>query len=172
MAAPERSIEPVVRAVDLLEHDAELRQRWQRRFSHLFVDEFQDVDAAQLRLVRILAEPQQNLFVVGDDDQTIYAWRLANVRRILGFSELYPDAQRVQVRVPEDLTRLIAVKGSVTLDGVSLTVNAVRGTSVEVMLIPHTLSVTTLGGLRPARELNLEVDLLARYVERCLAARA
>ena len=80
--------------------------------------------------------------------------------------------QRVQVRVPEDLAHLIAVKGSVTLDGVSLTVNAVRGTAVEVMLIPHTLQVTTLGGLRPARELNLEVDLLARYVERCLAARA
>jgi DNA helicase-2/ATP-dependent DNA helicase PcrA len=65
---------------DLLEQDAALRARWQGRFSHLAVDEFQDVDAAQLRLVRILAEPEQNLFVVGDDDQTIYAWRLADVR--------------------------------------------------------------------------------------------
>jgi DNA helicase-2/ATP-dependent DNA helicase PcrA len=44
------------------------------------VDEFQDVDAAQLRMVRILAEPERNLFVVGDDDQTIYAWRLAEVK--------------------------------------------------------------------------------------------
>jgi DNA helicase-2/ATP-dependent DNA helicase PcrA len=87
----------VVRAVDLLERDPELRDRWQGRFSHLAVDEFQDVDAAQLRLVRILAEPEQNLFVVGDDDQTIYAWRLADVRRILGFSELYPGARRVQL---------------------------------------------------------------------------
>jgi len=87
----------VVRAVDLLERDAALRQRWQARFSHLAVDEFQDVDAAQLRLVRILAEPEQNLFVVGDDDQTIYAWRLADVRRMLGFSELYPSARRVQL---------------------------------------------------------------------------
>lgn len=87
----------VVRAVDRLERNAELRGRWQARFTHLAVDEFQDVDAAQLRLVRILAEPQQNLFVVGDDDQTIYAWRLADVRRILGFSELYPDARRVQL---------------------------------------------------------------------------
>ena len=58
---------------------------WQARFSHLLVDEFQDVDAAQLRLVRILAEPEDNLMVVGDDDQTIYAWRLADVRRILDF---------------------------------------------------------------------------------------
>jgi DNA helicase-2/ATP-dependent DNA helicase PcrA len=87
----------VVRAVDLLERDSALRRRWQARFSHLAVDEFQDVDAAQLRLVRILAEPEQNLFVVGDDDQTIYAWRLADVRRILGFSELYPGARRVQL---------------------------------------------------------------------------
>jgi DNA helicase-2/ATP-dependent DNA helicase PcrA len=87
----------VVRAVQLLERDAALRARWQGRFSHVAVDEFQDVDAAQLRMVRILAEPERNLFVVGDDDQTIYAWRLADVRRILGFSELYPDARRVQL---------------------------------------------------------------------------
>ncbi len=69
----------VVDAADRLEADSALRRRWQGRFSHLCVDEFQDVDAAQLRLVRILAEPEQNLFVVGDDDQTIYAWRLADV---------------------------------------------------------------------------------------------
>ena len=87
----------VVRAVERLEHDPALRGRGQARFSHLAVDEFQDVDAAQLRLVRILAEPEQNLFVVGDDDQTIYAWRLADVRRILGFSTLYPGARRVQL---------------------------------------------------------------------------
>lgn len=87
----------VVNAVDLLEGNPPLRRRWQARFSHLAVDEFQDVDAAQLRLVRILAEPEKNLFVVGDDDQTIYAWRLADVRRILGFSELYPGATRVQL---------------------------------------------------------------------------
>ena len=76
-----------MRACDLLETDARLRLRWQTRFSHVCVDEFQDVDAAQLRLVRLLAAPEDNLFVVGDDDQTIYAWRLADVRRILRFSE-------------------------------------------------------------------------------------
>jgi len=87
----------VVRAVDLLENDRVLCGRWQGRFSHLCVDEFQDVDAAQLRLVRVIAEPEQNLFVVGDDDQTIYAWRLADVRRILGFTNVYPRARRVQL---------------------------------------------------------------------------
>ncbi len=87
----------VVRACDLLETDARLRLRWQTRFSHVCVDEFQDVDAAQLRLVRLLAAPEDNLFVVGDDDQTIYAWRLADVRRILRFGTDYPAARRVML---------------------------------------------------------------------------
>ena len=87
----------VVRAGDLLETDPSLRLRWESRFSHVCVDEFQDVDAAQLRLVRLLASPEDNLFVVGDDDQTIYAWRLADVRRILRFSLDYPSARRVML---------------------------------------------------------------------------
>jgi len=87
----------VVRACDLLECDQRLRLRWQSRFLHVCVDEFQDVDAAQLRLVRLLAAPEDNLFVVGDDDQTIYAWRLADVRRILRFSLDYPAARRVML---------------------------------------------------------------------------
>ena len=87
----------VVRACELLETDPRLRLRWQSRFQHVCVDEFQDVDAAQLRLVRILAAPEDNLFVVGDDDQTIYAWRLADVRRILRFSTDYPIARRVML---------------------------------------------------------------------------
>lgn len=87
----------VVRACDLLETDAAVRARWQARFAHVCVDEFQDVDAAQLRLVRLLAAPEDNLFVVGDDDQTIYAWRLADVRRILRFGDDYPTARRVML---------------------------------------------------------------------------
>ena len=59
----------VVGAVAALEADPQLRGRWQARFSHLCVDEFQDVDAAQLRLIQLLAAPEDNLFVVGDDDQ-------------------------------------------------------------------------------------------------------
>ena len=107
----------VARASELLESDAYLRLRWQGRFSHVCVDEFQDVDAAQLRLVRCLAAPEDNLYVVGDDDQTIYAWRLADVRRILDFAVLYPAARRVQLAtnyrcpayVVEASSRLVAV---------------------------------------------------------------
>ena len=74
----------------------------------------------------------------------------------------------VTLEGPAALLRFVAEKGSVTLDGVSLTVNRVTGSRFEVMLIPHTLAVTTLGALAVARELNLEVDLVARYVARWL----
>jgi riboflavin synthase len=74
----------------------------------------------------------------------------------------------LQVRAPEDLARYIARKGSITIDGVSLTVNRVEGPLFEVFLIPHTLEVTTLSRLAPGARVNLEVDLIARYVERLL----
>jgi riboflavin synthase len=67
---------------------------------------------------------------------------------------------------PAPLARYIARKGSVTLDGVSLTVNSVEDVNFTINLIPHTLEVTTLGRLEPGVRLNLEIDLLARYVER------
>ena len=65
---------------------------------------------------------------------------------------------------PKDLVRYIARKGSICIDGVSLTVNRVKGRAFEVNLIPHTLKVTTLGRLAPGDAVNLEVDLVARYV--------
>jgi riboflavin synthase len=76
------------------------------------------------------------------------------------------DSRLLRVRAPSALARYIARKGSVCLDGVSLTVNRVEREQFEVNLIPHTLAVTTLGRLRPGARLNLEVDLIARYVER------
>ena len=72
----------------------------------------------------------------------------------------------LQVRAPHELARYIARKGSISIDGVSLTVNRVEGDAFEVQLIPHTLGVTTLGALRAGGKVNLEVDLIARYVER------
>jgi DNA helicase-2/ATP-dependent DNA helicase PcrA len=89
----------LARALAILRHDARMRARWQGRFRHVLVDEFQDVDPTQVELVGLLAEPERNLFVVGDDDQTIYAWRLADVRRILEFPDRYPDARRVVLEV-------------------------------------------------------------------------
>lgn len=76
------------------------------------------------------------------------------------------DSLRVNITVPSALARYIARKGSVTVDGVSLTVNEVSAATFGVNLIPHTQSVTTLGGLRVGTRLNLEIDTVARYVER------
>ena len=78
------------------------------------------------------------------------------------------DAWQVSVAPPAELLRFVAAKGSVALDGVSLTVNAVQGASFEVMLIPHTREVTNLARLAPGTELNMEIDLRARYVVRYL----
>ena len=80
--------------------------------------------------------------------------------------ELTPatDAQKLVVRAPDELLAFLAPKGSVVLDGVSLTINRVRGALLEIMLIPHTRNVTTLGSLTLGQRLNLEVDPIARHV--------
>jgi riboflavin synthase len=75
----------------------------------------------------------------------------------------------LEVRAPPELARYIARKASICVDGVSLTVNRVQASQFEVFLIPHTLEVTTLARLRPGARVNLEVDLIARYVERLLS---
>ena len=81
---------------------------------------------------------------------------------------LAPEGESVRMlfAVPKPLTRFIAEKGSVALDGISLTVNEVEGTTFGVNIIPHTLSVTTFGGLKPGAKANLEIDVIARYVAR------
>lgn len=76
---------------------------------------------------------------------------------------------RLEFEAPEGLARYIARKGSVSIDGVSLTVNEVQGPRFGVNLIPHTLEVTTLGRLEVGSRVNLEVDTLARYIERLMA---
>ena len=87
--------------------------------------------------------------------------------------DIIPDAlsQRIWFDAPEPLRRFIAVKGSVAVDGVSLTVNAVDAAGFAVNLIPHTLAQTTLGQLAEGAPVNLEIDPVARYVERLLEFR-
>jgi riboflavin synthase len=79
---------------------------------------------------------------------------------------------RIVIEAPADLARFIARKGSITVDGVSLTVNDVDGTRFGVNLIPHTLEVTTLHGLSPGSAVNLEIDQVARYVARLVQCQA
>ncbi|MCL4753425.1 MAG: riboflavin synthase [Myxococcales bacterium] len=91
---------------------------------------------------------------------------VAKVRSV----ESVGEAWRVWVEPPAELARFVAPKGSVTLDGTSLTVNGLQGDAFDVMLIPHTREVTNLGRLAAGVELNMEVDLVARYVLRYLDA--
>jgi len=82
------------------------------------------------------------------------------------------EGQRVWIDAPPDVLRLCVEKGSVTVEGVSLTVAELAEDAFAVALVPHTLAVTTLGRLAPGDEVNLEADVLAKYVERLLATRA
>jgi len=75
---------------------------------------------------------------------------------------------RFRMRAPDTLARYIAAKGSVCVDGISLTVNVVQGPEFELNIVPHTLVETTIGEFQPGRNFNLEVDIIARYLERLL----
>jgi riboflavin synthase len=77
-------------------------------------------------------------------------------------------AIQFRVRAPRELAKYISHKGSITVDGTSLTVNAVNGAEFELTIVPHTLAETIMADYRPGRKVNLEVDLLARYLERLL----
>jgi len=87
----------LVEPVRLFEADAELLDRYQQRFSFILVDEYQDTNQAQFRLLELLARNHGNLMVVGDDDQSIYGWRGADIRNILDFEQSFPEARVVRL---------------------------------------------------------------------------
>ena len=85
----------IFHTVALLEEHAEVRDQYGFRFRHILVDEYQDTNPAQFKILRLLTEKQQNLCVVGDDDQSIYAWRGADPTHILGFAKQFPAAKTI-----------------------------------------------------------------------------
>ena len=89
----------ILRSIERLDMDPLLLARWRGHCRELLVDEVQDVDRSQLRLALLLAAPANRIFLVGDDDQSIYGWRLADVRRILGLTEHLPGLRRVDLEV-------------------------------------------------------------------------
>jgi riboflavin synthase len=103
-------------------------------------------------------------------DGHLVSGHVDGVGRVVAFEDLSGSA-RLEIEAPAELSRYIARKGSIAVDGVSLTVNAVDGARFEINVIPHTRAVTTLGRLAPGARVNLEVDMLARYVERISAPR-
>jgi riboflavin synthase len=82
-----------------------------------------------------------------------------------------PDMARLTLRAPPELMRFVAQKGSVTLDGISLTVNEAGAETFSVLLIPHTLAITTFGTAQVGASINLEIDLMARYAARLMETR-
>ncbi len=118
-------------------------------------------DAVNLERSLTPATPMGGHFVSGHVD---------GVGRVVSV-EADGRAERWVFEVPEALARYIAPKGSIAIDGVSLTVNEVEGARFGVALIPHTRAVTTFGARRAGDSVNIEVDLIARYVERLLATR-
>src|SRR6201994_67193 len=133
-----------------------------------------DVDAAAETLAMTTAKgwafgTKLNLeraLKIGDElGGHIVAGHADGVAKIVSRDDL-PDMARFELDTTRELARFIAPKGSITLDGVSLTVNTVQDTAFSVLIIPHTLNVTTLSSWRVGSEVNIEVDLMARYAAR------
>lgn len=130
-----------------------------------------DVSDETLRITTGLERPgavnlEKSLSLGGKLGGHLVTGHVDGVGEVLQFAKGF-----LQVRVPKELRRYLARKGSICIDGVSLTVNRVDGEVFEVNLIPHTLDATTLSRLAPGVRVNLEVDLIARYVERMLGER-
>ncbi len=87
----------IVKTVELFQNDAEVLDYYQERFRYIMVDEYQDTNTAQFHLIKLLADKYRNLCVVGDDDQSIYKFRGANIKNILNFEEIYPDAKVIKL---------------------------------------------------------------------------
>ena len=100
----------------------------------------------------------------------IVAGHVDGVAELVSREDL-PDMARLTLRAPKDLMRFGATKGSVALDGISLTVNEVTDETFSVLIIPHTLAVTTLGSAKTGDRMNLEIDLMARYAARLMETR-
>lgn len=87
----------IMKTVELFKNDAEVLGNYQKRFKYIMVDEYQDTNTAQFELIRLLADAHHNLCVVGDDDQSIYKFRGANIRNILDFEKVYPEAEVIRL---------------------------------------------------------------------------
>jgi riboflavin synthase len=108
---------------------------------------------------------------VGDElGGHVVAGHVDGVAELVAREDL-PDMAKLTLRAPRELMRFVAVKGSVALDGVSLTVNEVTDVTFSVLLIPHTLAVTTFAAAKVGDIMNLEIDLMARYAARLLETR-
>ncbi len=104
----------LLEAVRLLRHDAATREAWNRRLSYVMVDEYQDTNRSQYELMRLLSESHRNVCVVGDEDQSIYSWRGADLRNILDFERDFPNARTIRLEQNYRSTKnILAAAGAV-----------------------------------------------------------
>ena len=104
----------LIESVRLLRHDDATREAWNRRLSYVMVDEYQDTNRTQYELMRLLSEPQNNVCVVGDEDQSIYSWRGADIRNILDFERDFPKACTIRLEQNYRSTKnILAAAGAV-----------------------------------------------------------
>ena len=104
----------LLEAVRLLRHDQTTRERWNRKLTHVMVDEYQDTNRSQYELIRLLTEERRNICVVGDEDQSIYSWRGADIRNILDFERDFPRARTIRLEQNYRSTKnILAAAGAV-----------------------------------------------------------
>ncbi len=103
-------------ALDILEKDPDTLKRWQERFQYILIDEFQDISPLQYKIVRILAQPEDNLFIVGDDDQSIYGFRGSSPKIMLDLEQHYPEIRKVCLGINYRCSEPV-VKGALQLIG-------------------------------------------------------
>lgn len=106
----------LVYTYELLRDRPDIRQMWQKKFQYILIDEFQDINRIQYEIIRLLAEPKRNLFIVGDDDQSIYRFRGARPEIMLGFQKDYPEAEVILLNINYRSCREI-VEGSLRMIG-------------------------------------------------------
>jgi DNA helicase-2/ATP-dependent DNA helicase PcrA len=106
----------LLEAVRLLRHDDATRQTWNRRLSHMMVDEYQDTNRSQYELMRLLTEEHRNVCVVGDEDQSIYSWRGADIRNILDFERDFPNAKVIRLEQNYRSTKNILAAASAVVE--------------------------------------------------------
>ena len=101
--------------VRLLYHDQETRDAWNRRLSYIMIDEYQDTNRSQYELMRLLSQQHDNICVVGDEDQSIYSWRGADIRNILDFEKDFPRAKTIRLEQNYRSTKNILEAASVVI---------------------------------------------------------
>ncbi len=154
---------------DLLEQRPDILAGWQERFEYILIDEFQDINALQYRIIRMLAEPEENLFAVGDDDQSIYRFRGAKPEIMLGFLRDYPDAVTISLeenyRCPDEVIREAAVVISGNQMRYPKVIHGVRGSCGPVDIRrfpgPSPESLYIVKGIREALERGLHYKDIA-----------